>query len=143
MYMCIHLSVLCFLWRSYAQSLTKIICCISKPRFCCTLISDLAEKTNSGGKAYPVERSHTELCSKEWNSCIIWFQTYTFLQDFNCSSRLLKTFSIEITKNINTFHRCKISISIFCFIFPLHVGAITEHFVENLSQELFPWNRRV
>lgn len=95
----------------------KSICYISNPRFCCTLMSALAEKNTNSGKAYPVERSHTELCSKERNSCIIWFQTYTFLQDFNSSSRLLKTFFIEITKSITMFHRHKIPISIIVFFF--------------------------
>lgn len=84
-----------------------------------------AEKTENY-QAYPVQRSHTELCSKEWNSCIIWFQTNTFLQDFNSSSRLLKTFSIEITKSIHKFHKQKIPISIIYF----------SHFVDIFSQLL-------
>lgn len=97
-------------------------------------MSALAEKNTNSGKAYPVERSHTELCSKERNSCIIWFQTYTFLQDFNSSSRLLKTFFIEITKSITMFHRHKIPISIIVFIFPVCEGTNTKHFAENVLQ---------
>jgi len=118
MHICTQVSVLYFQrWPSACSHCAKVFATFLNQEFV-AFGTVLAEKTKTG-KAYPVERSHTKLCSKEWNSCIIWFQTYTFLQDFNSSSRLLKTFSTEITKSISMFHRQKTPISIIYFIFPM------------------------